>query len=46
MNRTGKLVAIKRGIYLKQDVKSRKAEQVVKVNDSNGDRLSNTFIQR
>lgn len=27
MNRTGKLVAIKKGIYLKQDVLARKEEQ-------------------
>jgi len=27
MNRTGKLVAVKKGIYLRQDVEARKAEQ-------------------
>lgn len=27
MNRTGKLVAVKKGIYLKMDVETRKAEQ-------------------
>lgn len=27
MNRTGKLVAVKKGIYLKQDVEARKAVQ-------------------